>query len=72
MVSPKLLLFFLEAARGGHKPAFETLLFDWILWHDEFFIVKACLVFRGRHIIVVLDLSVRRSLMRAGSFVLLR
>ena len=72
MVSSKLLLFFLEAACSGHKPAFEMLLFDGILWHDEFVVVEACLVFGGRHIIVVLDLPVCRFLMRVGSFVLLR
>ena len=67
-----MLLFFLEAARRGHKPAFETLLFDGILWHDEFVVVEACLVFGGRHIIVVLDLPVCRSLMGAGFSILLR
>ena len=53
-------------------PAFETLLFDGILWHDKFVIVEACLVFGGRHIIVVLDLPVCRSLMGAGFSILLR
>ena len=47
-------------------------MFDGILRHDKFIVVEACLVFGGRHIIVVLDLPVRSSLMRAGSFVLLR
>ena len=66
-----MLLFFLVAACRGYVPAFETLLFDVILWHDEFVVVEACLIFGGRHIIVVLDLPVRSSLMRADSFVLL-
>ena len=67
-----MLLFFLEAARRGHKPAFETLLFDGILRHDKFVVVEACFVFGGRPIIIVLDLSVYRSLMRAGFCILLR
>ena len=71
LISPKRLLFFLEASCRGHKPALKTLLLDGILWHDEFVIVEACLVFGGRHIIVVLNLSVGRSLMRAGFFILL-
>ena len=45
---------------------FETFLFDEILWHDKFVIIEACLVFGGRHIIVVLDLPVCHSLMRAA------
>ena len=49
----------------------KTLLLDRILWHDDFVIVEACLVFGGRHIIVVLDLPVCRSLMRAGFSILL-
>src|SRR3954469_7363678 len=47
------------------------LLFDGILWHDEFIVVEACLVSGGRHIIVILNLSVCRSLMRAGFSILL-
>ena len=71
LISSELLLFFLEAACPGHKPTFETLLFDGILWHDEFVVVEACLVFGGRHIIIVLNLSICRSLMRAGFSILL-
>ena len=48
LISSKLLLFFLEAARRGHKPVFEMLLFDGILRHDKFVVVEACLVFGGR------------------------
>ena len=48
------------------------LLLDRILWHDEFVVIEACLVFEGRRIIIVLYLSVYRSLMRVGSFVLPR
>ena len=47
------------------------LLLDGILWHDEFIVVEACLVFGGRRIVIVLDLSVCRSLMRAGFSILL-
>ena len=47
------------------------LLFDGILRHDKFVIVEACLVFGGRHVIIVLYLSVCRSLMRAGFSILL-
>ena len=50
----------------------KVLLFDGILRHDKFVVVEACLVFGGRHIIVVLDLSICRSLMRAGFLILLR
>ena len=66
-----MLLLFLEAACRGYKPAFETLLFDGVLWHDEFIVVEACLVFGGRRIVVVLNLLVRRPLVRAGFSVLL-
>ena len=47
------------------------LLFDGILRHDEFVVVEACLVFGGRRIVIILDLSVYRSLMRAGFSLLL-
>ena len=47
LISSKLLLFFLEASCRGHKPAFKTLLFNGILWHGEFVIAEACLVFGG-------------------------
>ena len=67
-----MLLFFLEASCRGHKPALKMLLLDGILWHDEFVVVEACLVFGGRHIIFILDLTVCRSLMRTGFSVLLR
>ena len=71
LISSELLLFLLEASCRGHKPALKTFLFNGILWHDEFVVVKACLVFGGRHIIIVLDLSVCRSLMRASFSILL-
>ena len=48
------------------------LLFDGVLRHDKFFVVEACFIFGGRHVIIVLDLSVCRSLMRAGFSILLR
>ena len=31
----------------GHKPVLEALLFDGILWHGEFVIAEACLIFGG-------------------------
>ena len=71
MVSSKLLLFLLEAACRGYESVFETLLVDGILWHDEFIVVEACLVFGGRRVIVVLILFVGCSLTRVGSFLLL-
>ena len=71
LISSELLLFFLEASCRGDKPALETLLLNGILWHDEFVVVEACLVFGGRHIIIVLDLFVCRSLTRAGFSILL-
>ena len=49
----------------------EVLLFDGILWHDEFVVVEACLVFGGRHVIIILLLSICRSLRRAGLSILL-
>ena len=71
LISSELLLFFLEASCHGHKPALEMLLLNGILWHDEFVVIEACLVFGGRHIIIVLDFSVCRSLMRASFSILL-
>ena len=71
LISLKLLLFLLEAACHGYEPAFEMLLFDGILWHDEFVVVKAFLVFGGGHVIVILLLSVCRSVRRAGFSILL-
>ena len=47
------------------------LLFGEILWHDELVVFEACLVFRGRRIIIVLNLLVCRPLVRAGFSVLL-
>ena len=44
---------------------------DGILWHDEFVVVEACLIFGGRHVIIILYLSVCRFLMRAGLSILL-
>ena len=70
MISSKLLLLFLEAVCRGHKPTFETLLFDGILRHDEFVVVEARHISGGRHIIPYLFFC--RSLMRAGVSVLLR
>ena len=67
----KLLLLFLKATCRGYKPALEALLFDGILWHDEFVIVEACLVFGGRYVIIILFLSICRSLMRVGFSILL-
>ena len=31
-----------------------------ILWHDEFVIIEACLVFGGRHVVFLLRIPVRR------------
>ena len=58
LISSELLLFFLEASCRVHKPMLETLFLNGI-------------VFGGRHIIIVLDFSVCRSLMRAGFSILL-
>ena len=71
LISSKMLLFFHKASGYGQKPALKTLLLDLILWHDEFVVVEACLIFGGRHIIIVLDLSVCRSLVRAGFSILM-
>ena len=72
LISLKLLLLFLEAVGRGDKPAFKTLLFDGILRHDEFVVVEACLVSGGRYVIIILDLFVCRSLVRACFCILLR
>ena len=64
-----LVLLLLKAICRGYNPALEALLFDGILWHDEFVIVKACLVLGGRHVIIVLRIC--RSLRRAGFSILL-
>ena len=66
------MLLFLEAACHGHKPVFETLLFDGILRHDEFVVVEACLVSGGRYVIIILDLFVCRPLVRVCFCLLLR
>ena len=54
MISLRLLLFFLEAFYSGYKPALEALLLDGILRHDKFFVTEAHLVFRERHVILIL------------------
>ena len=41
------IVAFFKAICRGHKPALEALLFDGILWHGEFVITEACLVFGG-------------------------
>ena len=71
MISLKLLLIFLQAICHGHKPALEALLFDGILWHGEFVIAEACLVFGGGYVIIIICLSICRFLMRAASSILL-
>ena len=47
MINLKLLLLFLKAICRGYKPALEAFLFDGILWHGEFVIAEACLIFGG-------------------------
>jgi len=47
-------------------------LFDGILWHDEFVVVEACLISGGMYVIIILDLFVCRSLVRACFCILLR
>ena len=58
-ISLELLLLHLQASCSGYKPALEALLLDGILKHDMFIVTEAHLVFGERHIIVILQVSVR-------------
>ena len=60
LVSLELLLLFLQAFCSGYKPVLEALLLDGVLWYAEFVVTEAHLVFGGRHIVVILHVSVRR------------
>ena len=71
LVSLKLLLFFLQALRSGYKPALEALLLDGIFRHGKFFVAEPHLILGGRHVIIVLRLSICCSLGRAGFSILL-
>ena len=60
LVSFELLLLLLQAPRSGHKPSLKANLFRGILGHAEFIIAEAHLVFGGRRIVVILQISVCR------------
>ena len=56
----ELLLLLFQASRSGRKPALEALLLYGILRHAEFTIAEAHLVLGGGHVVVLLQVSVRR------------
>ena len=62
----ELLLLLLQASCSGYKPALEALLLYRILWYAEFVVTEAHLVFGGRHIVIVLHVSVRCLFVWAG------
>ena len=59
LISLELLLLLFQASCSGYKPALEALLLYGILRHVEFIVAEAHLVFGGRHIVVILQVSVR-------------
>ena len=60
LISLELLLLLFQASCSGYKPALEALLLYGILWDAEFVVTEAHLVFGGRHIVIVLQVSVCR------------
>ena len=60
LISLELLLLLFQASCIGYKPALEALLLYGILWYTEFVVTEAHLVFGGRHIVIVLQVSARR------------
>ena len=58
LISLELLLLLFQAPRSGHKPTLEALLLYRILRHAELVVAKANLVFGGRHVAVLLRVSV--------------
>ena len=60
MISLELLLLLFQASCSGHKPALEALLLYGILRHTEFIVAEAHLIFRGGHVVILLQVSVRR------------
>ena len=55
----ELLLLLFQASCSGYKRSLEALLLYGILWYAEFVVTEAHLVFGGRHIVIVLQVSVR-------------
>lgn len=60
LVSFELPLLLLQAPRGGHKPSLKANLLRGILRHAEFIIAEDHLVFAGGHVVVPLQIFVRR------------
>ena len=60
LVSLELLLLLFQASCSAYKLALEALLLYGILWYAEFVVTEAHLVFGGRHIVIVLQVSVCR------------
>ena len=55
-----LLLLLFQASCSGYKPALKALLPYGVLRNAAFIVTEAHLVFGGRHIVIVLQVSVRR------------
>ena len=60
LTSLELLLLLFQASCSGYKPTLKVLLLYWIFGYAEFIIAEAHLVFGGRHIVVILQVSVCR------------
>ena len=60
LISLELLMLIFQASHSGYKPALEALLLYGILRYAEFIFVEAHLVFGGRHVVIVLQVSVHR------------
>ena len=60
LISLELLLLLFQASCSGYKPALKVLLLFGILRYAEFIVAEAYLVFRGRHIVVIPQVSIYR------------
>ena len=59
-ISLELLLLLFQASCSGYKPALKALLLYGILRSAEFIVAEAHLVFGGRHIVVIIQVTVSR------------
>ena len=60
LISLVLLLLLFQTSCSGYKPALKVLLLYGILRYAEFIVDEAHLVFGGRHIVVILHVSICR------------
>ena len=58
LVRLELLLLLFQASCSGYKPVLEALLLYGILWYIEIGLAEAHLVFGGRHIVIILQVSI--------------